>query len=70
MRPHEALNMKTPASIWSPSQRRYDPHPPRWEYPLGAKVLKVSAEGQVKTRGHKWKVSKDLLVQSEARGRL
>ncbi len=60
VRPHEALNMKTPASVWSPSQRRYDPHPPRWEYPLGAKVLKVSAEGQVKIRGHKWKVSKAL----------
>jgi len=60
VRPHEALNMKTPASIWSPSQRRYDPHPPQWEYPLGAKVLKVSAEGQVKIRGQKWKVSKAL----------
>jgi len=60
VRPHEALRMKTPASIWSPSQRRYDPHPPRWEYPLGAKVLKVSPEGQVKIRGHKWKVSKAL----------
>ena len=33
VRPHEALGMKTPATVWSPSRRRYDPHPPRWEYP-------------------------------------
>jgi transposase InsO family protein len=60
VRPHEALNMKTPASVWTRSPRRYDSHPPRWEYPLGAKVLKVSSEGQVKIKGHKWKISKAL----------
>ncbi len=60
VRPHEALNMKTPASVWNRSPRPYDSHPPRWEYPLGAKVLKVSSEGQVKIKGHKWKISKAL----------
>src|ERR1019366_10183708 len=37
VRPHEALTMQTPASRWRPSLRRYDPNPPRWEYPAGAK---------------------------------
>jgi len=60
VRPHEALHMKTPASVWNRSPRRYDSHPPRWEYPSGAKVLKVSSEGQVKIQGHKWKISKAL----------
>jgi hypothetical protein len=39
--PHEALSMQTPASVWRKSERSYDPHPPRWEYPTGARVLKV-----------------------------
>jgi transposase InsO family protein len=30
VRPHEAL--KTPASVWSPSPRRYQANPPPWEY--------------------------------------
>ena len=60
VRPHEALNMKTPASVWNRSPRRYDSHPPRWEYPMDAKVLKVSSEGQVKIKGQKWKISKAL----------
>jgi transposase InsO family protein len=60
VRPHEALNMRTPASLWNRSPRRYDSHPPRWEYPSGAKVLKVSSEGQVKIKGQKWKISKAL----------
>jgi hypothetical protein len=60
VRPHEALSMRTPASVWNPSPRRYDPHPPPWEYPSGAKVLKVSAEGQVKIKGRKWKINKAL----------
>jgi transposase InsO family protein len=36
VRPHEALGMQTPATMWKPSLHRYDPHPPRWEYPTGA----------------------------------
>jgi transposase InsO family protein len=60
IRPHEALDMKTPASVWKPSPRRYDPHPPRWEYPAGAWVLKVSTDGKVKIKGRNWKVNKAL----------
>ena len=60
VRPHEALGMRTPATVWRPSPRRYDPHPPRWEYPSGAWVLKLDCHGQVDIQGRKWKVSKAL----------
>jgi len=60
VRPHEALGMRTPATLWSPSLRRYDPHPPRWEYPHGAWVLKVDCQGKLDIQGQKWKVSKAL----------
>ncbi len=60
VRPHEALNMRTPASVWRPSRRRYDPQPPQWEYPPGAWVLKVDPQGKVEVKGWKWKISKAL----------
>ena len=60
VRPHEALNMRTPASLWRPSLRRYDPQPPRWEYPSGARVLKVDSQGKLDIKGRKWKISKAL----------
>jgi len=60
VRPHEALGMKTPATLWLPSERRYDPHPPRWEYPAGAWVLKVDCQGKLDIGQQKWRVSKTL----------
>ena len=43
-----------------PSPRRYDPHPPRWEYPSGAWVLKLDCQGLLDIQEGKWKVSKAL----------
>jgi transposase InsO family protein len=60
VRPHEALGMQTPATVWRPSLRRYDPHPPRWEYPAGAWVLKLDCHGLLDIQNRKWKVSKAL----------
>jgi transposase InsO family protein len=60
VRPHEALGMQTPASVWHKSERNYDPHPPRWEYPTGAKVLKVSHQGKLDAYGARWKIAKAL----------
>ena len=60
IRPHEALGMQTPATVWRPSLRRYDPHPPRWEYPAGAWVLKLDCHGLLDIKNRKWKVSKAL----------
>jgi transposase InsO family protein len=60
VRPHEALGMQTPASVWRKSERGYDPHPPRWEYPAGAKVMKVGSQGKLDAYGARWKIAKAL----------
>jgi transposase InsO family protein len=60
VRPHEALGMQTPATFWRPSLRRYDPHPPRWEYPVGAWALKLDCHGLLDIQNRKWKISKAL----------
>jgi hypothetical protein len=60
VRPHEALGMRTPASIWRPSLRRYDPQPPRWEYPAGARVRKLDADGKMHAFGRTWNISQAL----------
>jgi len=60
VRPHEALGMETPAQHWQRSERRYDPQPPRWEYPTGAWVRKVDSSGKLRTGGQHWKISKAL----------
>ncbi|MGH9510944.1 MAG: integrase core domain-containing protein [Terriglobales bacterium] len=60
VRPHEALGMRTPATLWRPSLRRYDPHPPRWEYPEGSWVLKVDCQGKLDIRNQKWRISRAL----------
>ncbi len=60
VRPHQALGMQTPATRWRPSARRYDPNPPRWEYPEGAWVRKLDGEGKLGLQGHNWNISRSL----------
>jgi transposase InsO family protein len=60
VRPHEALGMQTPASRWRPSVRRYEPNPSRWEYPAGARVLKVDSQGKLTLAGKNWSISDAL----------
>ncbi len=60
VRPHEALAMKTPASVWQKSQRLYDPHPPAWEYSPGSRVLKVDSSGKLDAYGVRWSISRAL----------
>jgi transposase InsO family protein len=60
VRPHEALGMQTPVSRWRPSQRRYDPHAPAWEYPPGSRVLKVDSDGKIKLQHQHWLISRAL----------
>ncbi len=60
VRPHEALGMKTPASVWQPSQRAYDPHPPAWLYPEGAWTLKIDCQGKIEVAGRSWKIGRAL----------
>lgn len=60
LRPHEALGMKTPASLWHPSMRRYDPNPPAWQYPEGAEVRRLESTGQLLLNGRRWQVAGPL----------
>ena len=60
VRPHEALGMKTPASVWVPSRRRYDPKPAKWEYAKGSEVQRLGPYGQLKLAGRWWQVSEAL----------
>jgi transposase InsO family protein len=60
VRPHEALGMKTPASVWRPSPRKYQARPAAWAYPAGAEVRKLSAEGRLRAQGRSWEISRAL----------
>ena len=56
LRPHEALEMRTPASLWRPSPRPYQPQPPEWQYPLGTEIYRLERNGQIKLDGKRWQV--------------
>ena len=60
LRPHEALGMRTPATVWSKSVRAYQPHPPAWEYPSGSQLKKIAAQGQIFLQGRRWEISRAL----------
>ena len=60
VRPHEALQMRTPASVWRPSERAYLAQPPRWEYPAGAHVRRLDADGKLKAYGRNWNIGQAL----------
>jgi transposase InsO family protein len=59
-RPHEALAMKTPATVWQRSARRYVAQPPAWEYEVGAEVCRLSTVGQLQLQGRRWEISRAL----------
>jgi len=61
IRPHEALDMQTPASRWRPSPRRYHPNPAAWEYPEGAWTLKVDGHGTIDIHERPYRISKALI---------
>ena len=60
LRPHEALGMRSPASLWQPSPRAYDPNPQAWEYGKDAELRKVNTEGDIYVNDVAWKVSRAL----------
>jgi transposase InsO family protein len=60
LRPHQALNMQTPASVWHPSPRRYDSNPPPWEYPPDAEVVRLESHGRLTLNGRRWQVASPL----------
>lgn len=63
IRPHEALDMQTPASRWRPSPRPYQPHPPAWQYPQGAWTLKVDNHGTIDIKDQPYRIAKSLIGQ-------
>jgi transposase InsO family protein len=60
VRPHEALGMRTPGSVWSPSPRHYQAQPRRWDYEAGAEVRRLSASGRLSVEGRGWEISRAL----------
>lgn len=54
LRPHEALGMKTPAEVYTPSQRIYPERIEKYEYGGEYHVIKVNSWGYV--RFDKWQV--------------
>ena len=48
IRPHEALNMKTPAEIYSKSDTVYDEFSCDYEYPFGFETKKIHKNGCIK----------------------
>lgn len=58
-RPHEALNDKTPADIYKPSNRSYPKKLSEMEYPTQMKVRRVRSTGEFKWKG-------ELIYLSEA----
>jgi putative transposase len=58
-RPHEALGMKTPASLYVRSHRRLPARTPRLEYPF-ADLLRVDASGSIRWGEQKYFISSSL----------
>lgn len=60
VKPHSALDRRTPAQCYYPSSRRYDSSPPEWVYPPGAIVKKLTPQGTLHWHGHLYFVSQAL----------
>jgi putative transposase len=60
LRPHESLEMKTPAEFYHPSKRKYKAAPELIEYPSDYQVRKVSACGEIKIKGNNYFITTAL----------
>lgn len=63
LRPHEALQMATPASLWKPSTRAFPTHLTDWEYPPSAHCRLLGGDGQLGWYGRRWEISNALRGQ-------
>ena len=61
VRPHEALQQKTPSEIYKRSLRKYDPKEPDFEYPCGWEVRKVNGIAETNWKCRKIYLSKALI---------
>jgi len=72
VRPHEALDMEVPAERYQPSSRKYNPHPPEWQYQSGKLVKRLNSQGMLECPGGRRFVCEALAneyVQIEEIGR-
>ena len=60
VRPHDAMNMRTPASVWRKSERRYEKEIRDWIYPAGAELMRLESTGQLKLAEKRWQVAGPL----------
>lgn len=60
VRPHEALQMQTPASRYRCSSREYQPQPAEWEYAPGAEVRRLNPAGCLWAEHRPWFVCEAL----------
>jgi putative transposase len=65
-RPHEALGMKTPASVWHRSSRPLPNELPEPEYPGHLLVRSVDKNGSMTFRGHSFRLSLVLAQEKVA----
>jgi transposase InsO family protein len=61
LRPHEALQMRTPAQLWEKSPRRYRPNPPEWTYSHDTQIVEVDRSGSIRLDGRRWHLTQTLV---------
>jgi transposase InsO family protein len=66
VRPHEALQLRPPASRFVPSGRAYAPTPRRWEYPAGSDVRRINANGMLVYGAQRFFISEALVGEEVA----
>ena len=54
IRPHEALDMETPASVHSFSTRPFSERIPTFDYEPNMRVLKVTQNGSIRWKSYYW----------------
>lgn len=60
VRPHEALQMRTPGELYTPSERRFPDKLPELQYPSGSRVRKVNERGLISYGAKSWFISEAL----------
>lgn len=63
-RPHQALDMRTPASVYLPSPRQLPRRLPAAEYPIGYEIRRIRSSGDLKWRSEKHFVSEALVGET------
>ena len=60
VRPHEALQMKTPDQVWHKSPRMFRESQSAWQYPAGSEVKEVDRNGQFRLYHQRHYITKAL----------